>query len=189
MSYKEITGQPCSGKTQFLTNEVQSNSQAEVYHQGAFRKVLNFLDGIYYLGFRRTITIYKWSMLESASLLFRHNIFRNAVTKFGIYHFLYPLAKDNSKIHYIDEGISHLPYLFQNTSTKMIVEFLSSELKDIEIILIKSPAGNEIQNRLMNRGHKRLKFMSVETFVSRNMEIDRILRDLYPKLCKTMDVS
>ena len=44
MSYKEITGQPCSGKTQFLTNEVQSNSQSEAYHQGAFRKVLNFLE-------------------------------------------------------------------------------------------------------------------------------------------------
>jgi len=71
----------------------------------------------------------------------------------------------------------------------MIVEFLSSELKDIEIILIESPAGSEIQIRFMNRGHKRLKFISVETFVSRNMEIDRILRGLYPKLCKTMDVS
>ena len=188
MSYKEITGQPCSGKTKFLINEMKRDVAIKLYSQGIPRQALNFFRGIWYLGFYRTLTIYQWSMQESASLLFRHNIFRNAVTKFGVFNYLYPMVTQDSKIHFIDEGISHLPYLFRNTSTNTIVSFLRNELRDIEILFIQSKDSDEIKNRLIIRGHKRLKFNSLNDFVSRNMEIDDILLNLYPNLCKKMDL-
>ena len=187
MSYTEITGQPCAGKSSFMNREA-SNNEAIVFKQGIARKIFYFLCGLYFLNLSRSKVLFFWSMLEQAPLYFRINIFFNAVSKFGIFFYLQSSSVNHHEDILVDEGISHLPFLFLNSDTIKVVDFISNELQKTNVHLLNSPGSGIIEQRLSIRGHKRLKYLLSSTFVTRIKEIEDNLLSEYPKLCKQFKV-
>ena len=187
MNVKEITGQPCCGKSSYIAKEARINNKIESYKVDIPKKILIFFHGINYLGYRRSKVLLLWSLKEKVPIFFRINIFRNAVSKFGIFNELY---KSNPKHHskIVDEGLSHLPFLFLKTHTKDVLDFISYELREISVNFLKSPGHEILQGRLMRRGHKRLQFITITSFVERNTEIEEVLLDSYPDLCNEFKV-
>jgi len=188
MTFIEITGQPCAGKSSFIAQEVKINKEILIYDQGYFIKMSNFFSGIKYLGFKRTKVLLSWSLKENAPLFFRINIFFNAVLKFRFFQNLDTSTEEIISRYLVDEGLSHLPFLFLNTDTQQVVDFICDELKGVNVQFLKSPGYDVIQDRLVSRGHKRLKFLSVTYFAERNKNIEDILLNLYPNLCKELKV-
>ena len=188
MKFTEITGQPCTGKTSFINSGKLSKTLYHSYSQGIFVKTINFFRGLFYLDFARLKMLFAWSFNEEASIFFKLNIFRNAVSKFGIYN---SLSKKNTYISsfpLVDEGISHLPFLFLNTKTDHILNLIREELETIQVIILKSPGLDEIKDRLKNRGHKRLRFLSLNKFIDMNYKIESLLLNRYSELCNGMKI-
>lgn len=88
----------------------------------------------------------------------------------------------------VDEGISHLPFLFLNSDTIKVVDFISNELQQTNVHYLNSPGSGLIEQRLTIRGHKRLNFLLLSAFVNRINEIEHNLLSEYPKLCKQFKV-
>jgi len=88
----------------------------------------------------------------------------------------------------VDEGISHIPFLFLETDSKIVTNFISDELQMINVYILRSPEQDIIQARLLSRGHKRLKFITLSTFAGRIQEIEKFLLSQYPSLCKKFKV-
>ena len=188
MTFIEITGQPCSGKSSFISQEITNMKTYAAYKMSNLKKLFIFFYGLKYLGFQRSKTLYSWSAKESAPFFFQINIFRNAVSKFGIFQDLCRAKADFDKLKIVDEGLSHIPFLFLNTDTEQVVDFISDELRRVNVKFLKSPGSDVIRERLRNRGHKRLKFLSVDIFIKRNNEIENILLNLYPALSEELKV-
>ena len=181
MNLVEITGQPCSGKSTLLNTYTFDGIKPQVYKQGLFLKVINFMRGLIYLRSKIRLLL-SWSLKEQGSFAFRINIFRNAV----IFVDLKTNYTDSRQTMIVDEGISHLPFLFQNTETHFVLDLLMSELSDIEVIFLPNPGSSTIKERLKSRGHKRLKYLNVDSFMSRNRDIECHLIDQYPHLSKNL---
>ena len=188
MTFIEITGQPCAGKSSFIEQEVMIDRKICKYEHGFLTKMLNFFVGIKYLGLKRSKVLLSWSLKENASLFFRINVFRNAVLKFGIFQNLNSSTLEILPRYLVDEGLSHLPFLFLNSDTQQVVDFISDELKGVNVKYLKSPGGDVIQDRLAGRGHKRLKYFSVVCFADKNREIEDILLSQYPNLCEELEI-
>lgn len=189
MKIIEISGQPCAGKSTLVNSLYTSKNVDFVYNPGLIRKLINFYKGIKYLRLNRLQTIFAWSLDEDASIFFRLNIFRNAVTKFGVFQNLSSLKHSiNCKI-FIDEGISHLPFLFPNQETLEVINFISPELQEIMVWFIKSPSEYLLKERLLERGHKRLKFVSISNFLKKNMIIENTIVKHYSNLCSEFITS
>lgn len=188
MKFTEITGQPCTGKTSFIKNGKLDKTLYHSYSQGILVKTVNFFRGLFYLDFVRLRMLFAWSFDEEASVFFKLNIFRNAVTKFGIYSYLSKKNTYISSFPLVDEGISHLPFLFLNTETDHILNLIRAELETIQVILLKSPGLDVIKDRLNNRGHKRLRFLSINTFIDMNYKIESLLLSRYSELCRGIKI-
>ena len=184
MELIEITGQPCSGKTNFIDRETKSNKLIKKYDQR--RNLADFFIGIYYLGCSRSKTLFFWSLKEDVPFLFKLNIFRNSVIKFSIFFSNHKSDKYKNAKLYVDEGISHLPFLFTKMDTLKVLKFIAKELLKTKVIFLKSPSQLVIKERLQRRGHKRLRYLSLNLFVERNMEIEDFLLKKYPELCKDL---
>lgn len=187
MELIEVTGQPCSGKTSFISKEALINSSITKYKHK--RKITNFFSGICYLGLSRLKVIFFWSLKEDVPFLFKLNIFRNTILKFGIFKKQYKFREHSSKKVYIDEGVSHLPFLFLKTDTQKVLSFISEELLKIKVIFFMSPSHLIIKERLINRGHKRLRHITLKSFIERNMEIEDIILQKYPELCSELKLN
>lgn len=187
MGYIEITGQPCAGKSSFLRKKT-SDDMTVVLKQGYMRKIFFIISGIYVLGYQRSKVLFFWSMIEDASVYFRINIFLNAASKFGIFLHLESSTSDKQRYILVDEGISHLPFLFLNSDTIKVINFISAELKETNVHYLRSPGGDAIEKRLLSRGHKRLKFLLPSNFVIRMSEIENNLLFHYPSSCKKFTV-
>lgn len=185
----ELTGQPCVGKSTFIALNRGESLNAALYRRSLASSIICFFSGLGYLGFRSAGLLMRWSLREDVSLVFRLNIFRNAVTKFGIYRSLVESNGEEGPRYLIDEGLSHLPFLFINTDPRLVVELISNELRKIHVIFLASPSVHVIASRLSMRGHKRLKFLSLASFTSRNHQIEGLLLELYPGLCKQLSVA
>lgn len=184
----EITGRPCSGKTSWLIEHKASLrkdsqiSQETLLVKGLFAAMNYFISGIKYLGFKRCKVLLIWSLKESVPFFFRLNIFRNSVSKFGIFY-----KSNNNKLESmfpVDEGVSHLPFLFLNINPVNVVDFIHSELCQIDVGFLKSPIEDILVKRLSTRGHKRLKYLSIDLFLDRTAKIESALIELYPQRCK-----
>ncbi len=188
MTTTEITGQPCSGKSTYIDKVLLSYKISESSTDTLIQKIYFFFYGFMYLENSRIKKILKWSLKENASILFRLNIFRNAIAKFAIFNKKYFLKLKNNHNFFLDEGISHLPFLFLETDTKLVVEFIFNELQQVNVLFLKSPGSEKIKKRLKDRGHKRLKFLTISNFIDRNEEIEEILLPLYTNSCKDFKV-
>lgn len=183
MNLIEITGQPCSGKTTFLNYYDFDGTKPQIYKQRMGLKLMNFIRGVIYLRLKIYLLL-GWSLKEQGSFTFRINIFRNAVSKFGSFVDLKKNYSREQQTMIVDEGVSHLPFLFQNTKTKDVLRICKTELKSVEVILLPSPGTSIIKDRLKSRGHKRLKYLNLDSFVSRNNDIERLLIDKYTLMSK-----
>ncbi len=188
MTTSEITGQPCSGKSTYIDKVLLSCKDPESSSDAIIQKIYFFFYGFIYLENSRIKTILKWSLKENASILFRLNIFRNAIAKFGVFNKKYLIKLKNNHNFFLDEGISHLPFLFLETDTRTVVEFIFNELQQVNVLFLKSPGSEKIKKRLKDRGHKRLQFLTISNFVDRNEEIEEILIPLYANSCKNFEV-
>lgn len=184
MSTIVITGQPCSGKSTYISNELKTHKDTKHKNPSYHNKIYHFFSGIKYLGIFRAKQLLIWSFHEKASFVFRLNLFRSAVSKFG------GLNRSALDGHHflIDEGIAHLPFLFLKTNTEKVVSLILNELKEANVIFLQTPGLNTIQERLRKRGHKRLKFLSLADFAKKNEEIENTLIHLYPSLCKEFEI-
>ena len=183
MNTIEITGQPCSGKSTYV-DKISPANKDFLTKSGIFiRKIYFFILGVIYLKSSRIKKLLKWSLKERAPVYFRLNIFRNAIIKFGMFKKNFESKSQINNNFILDEGISHLPFLFLETETTTLLEFIINELCRVNVIFLKSPGSDEIKARLQNRGHKRLQFISLTDFVDRNKEIEKVLIHSYSKLC------
>ena len=187
MSFIEITGQPCSGKTSLISNKVL-DKELNILKQGFFRRIFYFCSGINFLGLTRAKILFYWSLGEDAPIYFKMNIFRNAVSKFGIFLSFQASIGNNVARCLVDEGVSHLPFLFLKTDTTLIIDFIASELRTTDVHYLRSPGYDVIHHRLLNRGHKRLKFLHLSSFIIRTEEIEEIMLAQYPKVCKKFKI-
>ena len=187
MSFIEITGQPCAGKST-IANKISLDIVVRCIQNRFPKKILYFLLGINFLGLKRSKIIFGWSLAENVSFLFKLNIFFNCVSKFGIFHRYQNPAKYQDLKIVVDEGISHIPFLFLETDSKIVINFISDELQMINVYILQSPEQDIIQARLLSRGHKRLKFMALSIFAGRIQEIEKVLLSKYPSLCKKFKV-
>ncbi|MBT7275275.1 MAG: hypothetical protein HN886_02330, partial [Woeseiaceae bacterium] len=187
MSFIEITGQPCSGKTSFISNKVP-DKERNLFNQGLLARIFYFCSGINFLGLSRAKILFFWSLGENAPLYFKMNIFRNAVSKFGIFLSLQAPTSNNVARYILDEGVSHLPFLFLKTDTTLVIDFIASELQTTDVHYLISPGYDVIHHRLLKRGHKRLKFLHLSSFIIRTEEIEEIMLAQYPKVCKKFKI-
>jgi broad-specificity NMP kinase len=187
MSFIEITGQPCAGKSTIL-NKISQDYVIRHIKNRFPKKILYFLSGINFLGLQRLKILLGWSLAENASSLFKINIFFNCVSKFGIFHQHQKSTKYQDLKIVVDEGISHIPFLFLETDSKIVTNFISDELQMINVYILRSPEQDIIQARLLSRGHKRLQFIALSTFTDRIQEIEKVLLSQYPSLCKKFKV-
>ena len=184
----EITGQPCAGKSTLVKKMKFPNEDFIVFKPNIYQKVMHFIFGFSYLGIERTKTLLAWSFLESCPVIFKCNIFFNAVSKFGCWKILKAPNTQSAPVSIIDEGISHLPFLFRNTDTRLVVTFISPELKGMTIQIILAPEKKIIYERLNKRGHRRLKHIPINTFVARNYEIETTILSHYPSYCQALEI-
>lgn len=187
MSFIEITGQPCAGKSTIL-NKISQDYVIRHIKNRFPKKILYFFSGINFLGLQRLKILLGWSLAENASSLFKINIFFNCVSKFGIFHQHQKPAKYQDLKIVVDEGISHIPFLFLETDSKIVTNFISDELQMINVYILRSPEQDIIQARLLSRGHKRLQFIALSNFTDRIQEIEKVLLSQYPSLCKKFKV-
>ena len=179
---------PCSGKSYHI-KYIINNNQSLVFKQTYIKKFLSFIYGLQYLGIKRANVFLIWSFKEHVPFIYKINIFCNAVIKFGLYKILYCGYKEGQSSIFIDEGLSHLTFLFLKTETKLVINFVTEELKRVNVHFIKSPECSVIYSRLKSRGHKRLKYMSTRGFIKRNKEIEKCMLKLYPVICNKFDIS
>jgi hypothetical protein len=182
----EVTGQPASGKSHYIKNLRNTDKKYNEISIQIIARLLYFYRGIRRLGMKRCMKLLAWSLKESCPNYYKLSIFFNAVSKFGR-----PFSNDNmsnDSILLVDEGISHIPFLFLNTDTKEVVKFLDKELSLINIHFLKSPNASVIKKRIISRGHKRLDFLPVDSFVKRNNEIEKILINSYNILALSLRV-
>ena len=183
MKILEITGQPCCGKTSYLSEKTNIRLSEIVYEQNFLYKIFDFLVGLKYLGFIKCKRLLGWALKEKVPLLFQLNIFRNAISKFGVFKRLRKSNLTDFKTTVVDEGLSHLPFLFYQTDTREVVKLIEEELRCIQVLFLQSTSRREIKLRLKNRGHKRLAFFSIDEFIERNHKIELDLIQIYPSSC------
>lgn len=187
MGFVEITGRPCSGKSTHVDQQIL-NKKAVLLNQGILVKLIYVILGINFLGFKRLKTLYDWSLIEDAPLYFKINIFLNALSKFGSFKYLKKINSSKTPDLIIDEGISHIPFLFLKTDTSVVIDFITRELKSLNVAYLSSLKDEVMYNRLLNRGHKRLKFLSLNSFIESTIKIENNLLTKYPTLCKKFKI-
>jgi len=186
MRVVEFTGDPCSGKStlmallfdsplvvpftkQLLCAELgircKSNSATLAVYE-----VYMLVWGLINLGPSLAWRFFKTSMSLNEPVLRRLNIYRNIVHKYGIHHFA-----DNSSDHrslLIDEGISHICYLFPGEIHRIDPDLLFQFPSDKPWILKLAVDVVTIARRLEDRGHKRLTGAADEAmaFALKNLE-------------------
>lgn len=155
--YTEVTGSSCAGKTTFFEN-------VQYYITGGYISWCVFpsfiircvflIFGFYYLLLRPTkfFWIFRNGCGAQISVSNKISALRNVIEKFGCY-FMF-----RQRPVVVDEGISHIPFVYQ-LSTESLIEFLSifeKELRGISIILLTAPQEKELISRLITRGHKKV---------------------------------
>ncbi len=175
----EVTGSPGSGKTTFInqsfSDKVVLLGGMPLSYDTAKRILYSFLLSIYAIA-TGSISLGQiwWLVKKSAkydeTLFARINALRNSMTKFG-YGFFKAHA---ASALIIDEGISHIPFILgleNKEITEFIIQFRQHLLKK-SIIFIESPPRDLLKNRIITRGHKRVRIAhDAEAFVDRNCRI------------------
>jgi|APSaa5957512535_1039671.scaffolds.fasta_scaffold84986_2 hypothetical protein len=197
----ELTGVSASGKTAILAILDKNNKNIRIFNSGLtkspdvkirmagriFNEIKNLYNLFFYgkdlLDFRKI----KWLLLTAfkveATYLFRINIFLNCILKFS-YHATLRRYTSDTIVFIIDEGVSHIPFLLQdqNECNQMIEEYFirfGELLSKINVLYLDGDGVNTVE-RLMNRGHKRLKNRNIgdaRVFDKKNRETISLIID------------
>ena len=103
----EVTGVPCCGKSTYLS-ELDITFEKKFEPKNIYYEIRYLLFGLLCL---KLTEIFKFAILsyrENAPLMYRFNIFRNVVRKFGLDLHLQRLSVEL----FVDEGITHIPFNF-----------------------------------------------------------------------------
>jgi hypothetical protein len=178
----EITGISCSGKSA-LVAILHARKDIVIFDAGQFvdpaspatmlgrltaeiKNLFNlfmFNNGLLCLS--DVFWLFKEIFKVRAVLRMKFNILFNCILKFS-YHATIRRKNLKGCNCIVDEGISHIPFLLQDQSEwkKMQEEFFSrfeKQLSEINVIYLDASGVNTIE-RLIQRGHKRLKNKSLE---------------------------
>ena len=191
----ELTGVPASGKSTFI-----KRNNLKVVTVGSLFPSLNdlprflsrflgelvlFVEGLSKMPFKDVLFYFHISMNEKVDLIYKLNIFRNTVRKFGVFFLCQKISVKGDL--YIDEGLSHIPFNFLSTEFSTLEVKLGHYLKEIDVQLVESPREAVIVERLMERGHTRLKFLKIGNFIKNNMSVENELLLRYPFLCHSFN--
>lgn len=184
----EITGVPAIGKSTVLNSIKREDAEQFVNDYiklSQWKKILFniflLLKSISTLKSNDISWLWKSSFSVNASFLFRINIFRNCLLKFSYHDYL--LNLNNTEVVFVDEGISHIPFLLQNQSNKKYVirEFykrFESKLQTLNVVCIDGEV--DTFRRLKYRGHKRLIDASdkdIKDFINMNKATLAIIKE------------
>ena len=198
----EITGISASGKTRMLSS-LSWHENFVVFDSGSLvqpgfkvstsRRFLYELKNIFNLiCYRNNLLDFNkiiWLLLASSRVrggwLLRVNIFLNCILKFA-YHATLKRRENSDIVFIIDEGVSHIPFLLQDqdNSYQVVEEFFtifSGVLADIDVAYVGIEGVNTVE-RLMSRGHKRLKnrnIKSVKKFDKKNKKTMLLIMKKY----------
>lgn len=180
----DITGISAIGKSTWLNNKknksiVYNSRLSTTFFSYRLRLVLDHFRLVNYpslnLSLNNVFWLFMTSMRLNESYKIKFSVFRNCLLKFLIQRDAIILSeKSYGSVIFIDEGISHIPFLLQNQKNGLdiIDEFFnrfSYILSDLNVICLYSDADTFI--RLKKRGHKRLLKASdkqVYEFISMN---------------------
>ncbi|SHJ29169.1 hypothetical protein ACQ0P8_13520 [Halodesulfovibrio aestuarii] len=171
--YTEATGSSCSGKTTFFKNVqryITGGYISECVFPSFIVRCVFLVLGFYYLLLRpvKFFWVIRHGIEIQLSMHNKISALRNAFEKFGCYF----IFRHDAVL--IDEGISHIPFVYQLTEEQLI-DFLAvfeKELRDISIILLTAPQESELILRLLSRGHKKVTSLeSAAKFARLNIKI------------------
>jgi hypothetical protein len=181
----EVTGIPCIGKSTYI----RSNNFRTIDDLLNSSKIMRNAVYLYFLAKSNILTsisicdmywLFKSSMKVKVSVLTKLNIFRNCLIKFSYYSYLRNSQEISGNI-VIDEGISHIPFLLQDQANypQILEEFycrFSKQLSCISVVCLN--ANVDTIERLMSRGHKRIKSNTYDEVKKFNDMNKRTLKEI-----------
>ncbi|MFS1867042.1 hypothetical protein [Vibrio breoganii] len=181
----EISGLPCSGKSYFCDSKdgFLNKKQSSIIKVIMF-EVKYILLGLLFLKFSVLRTFLSLCFKEKVPLKYKIKILRNVIKKFGIHSQFRNVAVDG----FIDEGISHIPFNFLNSNTSDVIDVIKPFLAQTNVKYIKAESDFQLKERLQQRGHDRLKFLSVSEFIALNRSVEVCVLSEYPNVCLTFEV-
>jgi len=182
----ELTGVPCAGKSKAVASialkykaricdynwlhKQLALDELPLYLRASAREIYLFGYGIKILGYRKFFVLFR-AVWRSGWTFFRKlNVMRNVLAKYSI-HFIASSSCTGPIV--IDEGISHLPFIF-STSKVECPEELALYFPFGSPLVIKLDGQPElIRQRLSERGHKMLSsYWTVDRFLKVNFQTD-----------------
>ncbi|PQJ83326.1 hypothetical protein [Aliivibrio sifiae] len=160
----ELVGIPCCGKSYICANKF-SNIRYLSGRKNIIYELLLFICGILTLKIEDIKFFISCVRRENVSFLFKVNIFRNIVRKFG----LNKIYRNRGYI--IDEGVSQIPFNLLNSNVDEVFKVVFPYLES-KVYFINSANDSEIKKRLINRGHTRLFFINIDDFISINRSVE-----------------
>jgi hypothetical protein len=114
-----------------------------------------------------------WLLIKAVNydenLFSKINALRNSISKFG-----YFLFKSKNNSIFVDEGISHIPFILglEHEDVDQFIMLFWHQLEKIRIIFIEASTNEKLEARIIKRGHKRVRAIKdVEDFVGKNVMI------------------
>ncbi|MBF4280817.1 hypothetical protein EAY27_27455, partial [Vibrio anguillarum] len=166
----EVTGPPCSGKSYYLKGE------AHLLSKNKLSKFYFFWVGGGTLSYSELILLIRLCSQEKVSFIFKLNIFYNALIKFGVFH----KSINNSNNNVVDEGISHLAFNFLEAKYTDLELLVKDRLPLVHVKIIVNIDDNILKERLLSRGHTRLRYYSIDNFLYKN-HAAKIKAEMYSK--------
>jgi len=191
--YIEITGEPGVGKS-YCSGHLADDTYLKY---PITDRILSVVFELFSLPFflmlvNPKILIYcvKYSFKADHRLLFKLNVFRNVIKKIVFFRLT---SFFSSKNFFVDEGISHLPFLFAITDKDEFITFctlFSAYLSKLHLVRVSS--SNEIiKSRVLARGHKRLTGKNDEyreEFFKNNRTVAILINDVMSKQVASYEV-
>ena len=190
----EVTGEPCTGKTTFIYRLIKGEKirlfsrQWQAAELGVTKipglmrviayELLMLLEGVKTAGLEHSYRFFIAAMALDIPIKWRLNIFRNIIHKYAIY-FLAERTKYDG-ILVVDEGISHIPFLFSGGLKQLDPTLLFCFPYHRPWIIKLTQDLDTIIYRMKKRGHKRIdeQLQDIESFVSENRRCSE-LQDIF----------
>lgn len=184
----EITGPPGSGKSTYLDKSFAKYKVFCGYSPREYNRFQRLWLSAKKLSlyWKLHLSSYQFRWLIKQTIIYnetkfaRINALRNAILKFS-----YSLDNNSSYPVVIDEGISHIPFLFQlnETGIREFILLFRDHFKKREIHFLISPPEDELYNRIRKRGHRRARSNEeLSQLIKKNLEVceayKAVLRDM-----------
>lgn len=176
----EITGIPCCGKSHFCDQEKVINSKSKNLLKKIVIDIYFVMRGGGYLfSSNRCLKFMRLAYKECVPFSYKLKLFRNVCRKFGVFASI----KNCHQSGYVDEGVSHIPFNFLNSDSREVIKLIKHELQYLTVVLLPSPNDNILKERLKKRGHPRLMFCDIDSFIKLNQQVESFIKERYISTC------